>query len=93
MSVSSSSTIVSAEGSTILPQKHVLFLSPRWRSDKHGISVLTRHLVENLRTIDPSGTHVKIYCLVALLDQYISQKEKLDARKEHVVLLGARPPR
>ena len=89
-----SSTIPStAEGNIKLPQKHVLFLSPRWRSDKHGIAALTRHLVDNLRSIDPTGSHIKIYCLVSLLDQYISQEEKLEARSNHVVLLGARPPR
>ena len=95
-SASSSCTLdlpSTAKDNKKLPQKHVLLLSPRWRSDQHGIAAVTHHLVDNLRTIDPTGSHIKIYCLVALLDQYIGQEEKLEARKSHVVLLGARPPR
>ena len=94
MSSASSCSLPSSEGgNNKLPQKHVLFLSPRWSSDQHGIATLTHHLVRNIRNVDPTGSHVKIYCLVALLDQYISREEKLEARDNNVVLLGARPPR
>ena len=94
MSSASSCSLPSSEGgNNKLPQKHVLFLSPRWSSDQHGIATLTHHLVRNIRSVDPTGSHVKIYCFVTLLDQYISREEKLEARDNNVVLLGARPPR
>ncbi len=100
-SFASSSTMSSATASSSvsdasrkLAKRHVLFLTPRWRYDhRDGVAALTHHLVENLRSVDPTGSLVKIYCLVAQLDQYISQEEKMEAKKDNVILLGARPPR
>ena len=74
-------------------QVSVLMLTPQWQFDDYGMATITRSLVQNLRMIDPEGTFIKIICAVLEDDGNISRKEREDALKLKVQLVGYSRPR
>lgn len=68
------------------------FLNTKWRHVSCNISIMTRLLVDNIRTIDPHGEKIRILCLVTERENDIKKQDQDDAKKSHVDLVGAIPP-
>ena len=70
----------------------VVFMSPHWQSDGYGIATVTRSLINDLWHTDPEGQGLKLICMVLEEDSKISQKDREDAEKYNVTLVGAKLP-
>ncbi len=70
----------------------VVFMSPHWQCDGYGIATVTRSLINDLWNTDPEGQGLKLTCMVVEEDVKISQKDREDAEKYNVTLLGAKLP-
>ncbi len=70
----------------------VVFMSPHWQCDGYGIAPVTRSLINDLWHTDPEGHGLKVTCMVVEEDKKISQKDREDAEKYNVTLVGAKLP-
>ena len=80
---------------SLIPNRQisVLLFNPWWMFDTYGLSSITKSLVNNLRSVDPNGTCVKISCAVLEEEGKIPQEQLRDAEKYKVHLKGAVQPR
>ena len=78
-----------------IPNRHisVLLFNPWWLFDSYGLSSITKSLINNLRSVDPNGTCVKISCAVLEEEGKIPYEQLRDAEKYKVHLKGAVQPR
>ncbi len=70
----------------------VVFMSPHWQCDGYGIATVTRSLINDLWNTDPEGLGLKLACMVIDEDTKISQKDREDAEKYNVKMVGAKLP-
>ena len=70
----------------------VVFMSPHWQCDGYGIATVTRSLANDLYNTDPEGQGLKLTCMVVEEDSKVSQKDKDDADKFNVAVVGAKLP-
>ena len=80
---------------SLIPNRHisVLLFNPWWLFDSYGLSSITKSQINNLRSVDPNGTCVKISCAVLEEEGKIPQEQLKDAAKYKVHLKGAVQPR
>ena len=74
-------------------QISILLFNPWWLYDSYGITSITKSLINNLRSVDPNGVSIKIFCAVLEEEGKILLEQHKDAEKYKVHLKGAVQPR
>ncbi len=71
----------------------IVFMSPKWQNDGYGIATINRSLINDLYGTDPEGQRLRLACMTAEQDSNITEKDRDDAEKYNVTLVGAKLPK
>ena len=68
----------------------VLLLTTKWQFDTHGLSIVNKSLINNLRLVDGEGVTVKIACALLQEKGKIRDEDLKGARNYGVELEGSK---